>query len=490
MTRAASASMQRTVPPRRSGGSAAGADSITDVESARTRAAPRKWMGLLPWVFPAMLVLAALGILLSGRDLAQAFMDLERETEGGAGLVRHPLMPWAQRGVSLLLVAASIERIASHFMQRRPVPTPTLTWAFLAYWLTTVVTPAVFGAHPQISHEYAYSMLFGLAATLCAEADSDRIVAWSRDALFLYMLAGMALVPVMPSLVLDTAYTQGLLPGLPRFGGLASHPVMMGMLTQTALLLLWTHPFGRRWLNVAAWTLGLGVLFLAQSKTAWVAFLLSATLLVIVRRTPQAVRRLGDPRHNSFGVLALFACIAAVLALLGAVLVVDVPGLVFDYFDTSEGAQLVSMTGRDRIWMVALAEWHNYPVFGYGPQLWDAEYRQSIAMPNATHGHNQFIDTLARCGSVGAAGLVVYALVLLVLSVRYARATRGLSVAIFATLALQSISEIPLLLAGYGTDLFTHVLLLVVLAGAAAGGQRPAAADAEPLAPRPLRSAP
>jgi O-antigen ligase len=491
MNRAASASMHRTAPLRRSAG--AGAGTITDVEKTKTPktgAAAGTRVGLLPWVFPAMLALAALGVLLSGRDLAQAFLDLERETEGGAGaIVRHPMMPWAQRAVSLLLVAASIERIASHFLQRRPVPSPTLTWAFLFFWLTTVVTPAVFGAHPQISHEYAYSMLFGLAATLCSDADSDRIVAWSRDGLFLYMLAGMALVPVMPSLVLDTAYTQGLLPGLPRFGGLASHPVMMGMLTQTALLLLWTHPFARRWLNVAAWTLGLGVLFLAQSKTAWVAFVLSATILVIVRRTPEAVQRLGDPRRNSFGVLALFTCIAGVLALLGALLVADVPQLVADYFDTSEGAQLVSMTGRDRIWMVALGEWHNYPVFGYGPQLWDAEYRQAIAMPNATHGHNQFIDTLARCGTVGAAGLVVYALVLLVLSVRYARATRGLSLAMFTTLALQSVSEIPLLLAGYGTDVFTHILLVVVLAGAAAARPRPSPAKADPVEPRPLRSA-
>jgi O-antigen ligase len=465
-------------------------EEAVDARQPRSVAGKTGRYGRLHWIFPLMLLVAALDVLLSGRDLSQAFMDLERDTEGGGALVRHPIMPWVQRGISLLLVAASAERIASHFLQRKAVPSPTLTWAFLAYWLTTVLTPAVFGAHPQISHEYLYSMLFGLASTLCNEADCKRILLMSRNGLFLYILAGVALVPVMPSLVLDTAYTQGLLPGLPRFGGLASHPVMLGIITQTALLLLWTHPFERRWLNVAAWTLGLGVLFLAQSKTAWMAFLLSAAIMVVVRRTPEAVQRLGDPRRNSFGLVALFLVIVGVLAVLSAVLVADLPGVVADYFDTSAGAQLMSMTGRDRIWEVAFQEWHNYPVFGYGPQLWDAEYRQAIDMPYATHGHNQFVDTLARCGAVGAAGLVVYALVLMVLSFRYARATKGLSLAMFATLALLSVSEIPLILVGYGAELFSHILLVVVLAGAAAA--RPKEVErvkVEPLETRPMRRA-
>jgi O-antigen ligase len=476
------ASMPRGAPLRRP------KEEAVDARQPRPVAAKSERFGWLHWIFPLMLVLAALDVLLSGRDLSQAFIDLERDT--GGGIARHPIMPWVQRGISLLLVAASVERIASHFLQRKEVPSPTLTWAFLAYWLTTVLAPAVFGAHPQISHEYLYSMLFGLASTLCNGLDARRILLLSRNGLFLYILAGMALVPVMPSLVLDTGYTQGFVPGLPRFGGLASHPVMMGMMTQSALLLLWTHPFERRWLNVGAWTLGLGVLFLAQSKTAWFAFLISAVILLVVRRTPEAVQRLGDPRRNSFGVVALFLVIVTVLAALAALLVADLPEMVADFFNTSEGAQLMSMTGRDRIWEVALQEWQNHPVFGYGPLLWNAEYRQAIDMPNATHGHNQFIDTLARCGAVGAAGLVVYALVLMVQSFRYARATKGLSLAMFATLALLSISEIPLILMGYGAELFTHILLVVVLAGASAS--RPKEVErvkVEPVETRSMRRA-
>ena len=93
-------------------------------------------------------------------------------------------------------------------------------------------------------------------------------------------------------------------------------------------------------------------------------------------------------------------------------------------------------------------------------------------MPNATHAHNQFMDDAARSGSVGATVLVVYAAVLLVMSVRHARATGGLSIALFLSLALRAVGEVPLTLLGYGSELFVHGLLLVLLAAAAL--ERPA----------------
>jgi hypothetical protein len=68
---------------------------------------------------------------------------------------------------------------------------------------------------------------------------------------------------------------------------------------------------------------------------------------------------------------------------------------------------------------------------------------------------------------VGATALVLYGIVLLVLSVAYAKRTGGFSLALFIALALRSVSEVPLLLFGYGTELFTHMLLLITLASAA-----------------------
>lgn len=422
-------------------------------------------------LFPAMLVLTALEVLLMQRDLSQNFADLMREAEAGP-IARSPILAWVQRGVSLLLIAACLHRIASQFLHTRPIPSPALTWTFLLYWMTTVAATAVLATHTRISHEYLYPLLLGIACTFVAGVERDRILDVVRSALLLFLLAGWLMLPANPNAVLDLSYS-GLLGGIPRFGGLATHPVMLGLLAQTALVLLWVRPYQRGWLNASAWLVGGGALFLAQSKTAWLAFLISAICLLIVRRSPTAVHKLGDPRAgSSFGVGMCLAVIAVVVAFLGLMLVADLAGEVVDFLSSSQGEQLTSLTGRDRIWVVAMEEFARHPVFGYGITIWDADHRQEIAMPNATHAHNQFIDTLARSGMVGMFGLVVYAVTLLVMSVKYARASGGLSMALFLTLALLSVSEVPLLIIDYGSHVLTHALLILTVAAAAAARVR------------------
>lgn len=418
--------------------------------------------GFLHWVFPAMLALIALTFLLSGRDLSQMFTDTAMNSAG----FLHPAVIWSQRAVSLLLLAASAERIVSHIMLRKPMPSLTLALTFVAYWICTVAAPAVFGSHPQLAHEYLYTLAIGFAAVISTSAEREKILDASRNGLILFMLAGLLVIPFQPGLVLDTGYRQGLMPGVPRLGGLASHPVAMGMFAQVTLLLLWCRPFQRRWLTRLSWVLGLGVLFMAQSKTAWIAFIACSACLLLVRNGPNLWRRLGDPREGAFGIAVCLGVMFAAAGMLGLVLLGNLEGQLSDFFDSAQGAQLMSMTGRDQIWAIAIEEWQANRLFGYGPNLWDDDFRASIGMPNATNAHNQFMDTLARSGSVGAVALVAYATVLLVLSIRHAKASGGLSIALFLALALRSISEVPLLLFGYGTELFTHLLLLVTLASA------------------------
>jgi hypothetical protein len=106
-------------------------------------------------------------------------------------------------------------------------------------------------------------------------------------------------------------------------------------------------------------------------------------------------------------------------------------------------------------------------------------------MPNATSGHNQFYDTLARSGTVGATALVLYALVLLALAISTARATGGISLALFIAIALRSVSEVPLLIFGYGMELFAHLLLIITLAAAARPQRAPVARRAGPAMAHP-----
>ena len=204
-----------------------------------TQAAKPGFPGLLHWVFAAVIGLGALDVFLSGRDLTQLFLQLESVAE----VVRHPVIVWVQRAVSVLLIVASIERMANHFWSRRPLPSFTLLMAFVLYWFGTVGIPAVFAAHPLLSHEYLYSLVLGIACCLATSVEWNLILRRGRDALFVLMLVGLVLIPLKPSMVMDLYYNQGLIPGLPRFGGLTAHPVTQGMLAQIALLLLWVMPW-------------------------------------------------------------------------------------------------------------------------------------------------------------------------------------------------------------------------------------------------------
>ena len=419
--------------------------------------------GYMNWVLPLMVLYAAIDVLLSGRDLSQVYAELA----GLAGGTHSPLMPWIQRIVSVVLLAICGERIARHFSQQRPMPSPLLAWTFVGYWVFTVASSALFGAHPDVSHEYAYALVIGFAALLVTTQEIGRIIDTTRDTLFILMLVSVALIPFWTTLVLDETYLQGFLPGVPRLGGLAPHPVAMGMFAQLGLLLLWARPYRHRWLNVLAWVLGLGVLFFAQSKTAWIAFVLCAVTMVLVRHGANAWRRLGDPREGAFGIVLCLCVMVAAAAVLGLFLFTDISGRISDFLDTQQGNQLMTLTGRDQIWAVAWEEWHAHPWFGFGPGLFDDDFRMAVNLPNATNAHNQFMDTLARSGSIGAAALIAYSIVLMVLSFKYAKRTAGLSAALFIALALRSVSEVPMMLFGYGTELFGHVLLLVTLSAAA-----------------------
>ncbi|ABE43822.1 O-antigen ligase family protein [Polaromonas sp. JS666] len=425
----------------------------------------RQSHGYMHVIFYAMLLMVAMSNLLSGRDLSVHALSLTEP----AVLVRHPLVRLAQPLMSLLLLTIAGERIVTRFLNRgkaTPAP-PVILVSFIFFWAATVAAPALLGAHPHLSHDYVYPLVIGIAAILITGMERDLALRAARNALLLFMAAGLLLIPLKPSLVLDSSYTQGFLPGVPRLAGLAAHAVSLGVLAQLGLLCLLARPFERAWLTRLAWALGLAVLLLAQSKTAWIAFVVCSLCLLVVRQGPSFWRRVGDPLHPEVGVVSLLVFMAGVSALAVLLMFGELDARLSSFFASAEGAQLASLTGRDQIWAIAYEEWRRNPVFGYGPTLWDASFRASIGMPNATHAHNQFMDTLSRSGTVGATALVLYAVILLVLSLRYARASGGLTLALFVALALRAMSEVPLLLFGYGPELVTHVLLLMTLAAAA-----------------------
>ena len=126
--------------------------------------------------------------------------------------------------------------------------------------------------------------------------------------------SGPLLIPLRPNMVLDLSYSQGLIPGLPRFGGLTPHPVGQGMMAQIALLLLWSQPFERRWVNRCAWLLGLGVAFNIDTIVPALERLLGASFLpqdiYLISRMPS------DPQQGDIVPVAVISLVLAFLATL------------------------------------------------------------------------------------------------------------------------------------------------------------------------------
>ncbi len=425
--------------------------------------------GYLHWVMPALLLIMATGVWLSGRDLTSHFLGPEFTPDPP----RPPLLDVLQPLLSLLLLAISAERILTHWLLRQGQPmAPMLPLSFGLFWLGTIASPGVLGANPHWSHNLLYPLVIGLAATLADRREQELALRATGHALLLLMLAGLLLVPIMPTLVLDRQYAQGWLPGLPRFGGLATHPVSMGLLAQLGLLCLLARPLQPLWLNRAAWLMGLTVLFMAQSKTAWLAFVLCTAVVLVVRGWPAWQAQLGRVQQPTPALLVLGMALLGIAGALLLVVLGDPSGRLERFLLSPEGSQLSAMTGRDRIWVIAWQEWQAHPWFGWGLPIWDDAYRRAIGMSHATHAHNQLMDTLSRSGLVGAAALLGYTAVLSALALRHARATQGLSVALLLALVLRAGSEVPLLLMGYGPDLIAHLLLLMTLAAQGAGASR------------------
>ena len=430
---------------------------ITVVGAVQLTASRRH--GYFHLVIPAILVTTGLTIALSGRSI-----ELNGALMAGAA-IKHPLAVWVQRAGTILILTVAAERIISHYGKRGNLlgATPLLALCFIAYWLGSIASPMFLSAYPAFSHEGFYTLIIGVAALLLTADEGEQVIRTARDSLFIFQLVSYLMLFIKPSLVLDTSYSQGFIPGLPRFAGLSPHALMAGMFAQLSLLCLWAHPYAKTRLNMAAWGIGLLTLLIAQSKTAWISFCLCALTMYLCQHGDALKRRLSDPARPQLALTLVTGFLVATLAIGGASLFGILGALMDNFLNSDSGAQLTTLTGRDVIWRVAYEEWQRHPLFGYGPNFLSLPYRLSLGLPNATHGHNQYMDLLPRAGLAGAIPLTLYLMALLSLSIRHAVASRGLSLALFIAIGLRAISEVPLAIHGYNPEFIGHLLLLVLL---------------------------
>lgn len=414
--------------------------------------------GLVQYIFYPVMFVFGLGILLSGRNL-----DIPHPLTDPA-MEKNMLLIWVGRATSLFIVLAAGEKIVRHLLSngnKTKIPT-ILMLSFCTYFFTNIVSSGLMDGNSSFSHEYLYAALACPAALLMSTREGDMAISAARNASFAFLIASAAVVFWQPEIVLNQNY-HGLIPWLGfRYAGLSTHANSLSMLVVVFLLCLWSKPYGNRWLNRAGWLLGLASLLFAQSKTSWIAFIICLSCLVYYRH--------GDIPGKSFirsNPSALMAII--LLAMLGCCALAFTAMFggddIASFFETRAGADLLTLTGRDQIWEVAVDEWRSNPAFGYGLDIWNEGHRQQIGLPWAFNAHNQFYQSLSSSGIVGALGLVFYGMALLVFTLKTRKSSHGLTLALLTLIFIRSISEVPLSLSGYAPDLLTHTLLLMLIAG-------------------------
>lgn len=425
-----------------------------------------RWVAFI--VVPAMGLGTALSSALSGRDLKYAYNNIEAiaatGAAGGTNLLR--LITAAVVGISAATVIATLFRRSRR--PDRPIPAPgqPLFASFVAFFLCNAIFNAAFGTVPAFVHNVIYlPVVFG-AVYIWRQEPLDSFVRMAKWMLMAFMLGSLALALAKPALAVQTAY-KGWVPGLSiRLWGLGSNPNSIGPLALLLLLLEWMQPSRLLWSRALSWGLGLTVLLLAQSKTAWVAgfAMVSVVTWYRVGRAPGGGMRIG---------FAL-ALIAGLLVLAAGLAFVDL-GRIWDRIAaTRVGSDVGTLSGRTQIWVAAIEAWWQNPVFGYGVLAWGPEHRAALGMPFAFSAHNQFLQSMSMAGTLGLVSLLVYLGVLGVCCLWAVEVTRGASVALFLFVLLRCLTEAPLTPGTlYNGDAITHLLLFrIALLGARCRPQR------------------
>jgi O-antigen ligase len=422
-----------------------------------------------PYLFPLIGVVMVWGPLSSMRNLSLVVpaFDAALEDIGTAAWVSRAVVAFA-----LLICAARILSVVTSATRQWPRGVPLFA-ALLVLLVTHYVTAASLGEKPGFSPYYLYPFVLFTAAFVSAGEDVERSIRFAKVTLFVFLLGGALLVLLRPEAVVQSGY-RSLLPGVSiRYWGLGVHANSLGALAVLFLLCVYHQPFKHRALQWFGAALGVASLVFAQSKTMWVAASVALLTVWIARLLPRLRRDWTEGRLTA-GMAAVCSVPVVVAVGLWVIFQITTPEAIFRHtIDYASGAKMTTLTGRDRIWALALEDWRRNLLFGYGPTWGELDYRLAVGIPSATHAHNQLIHSAASAGVFGLFASIAFLLTLSVYAVVAFRQSAGLTGALVAVILVQSITEVPLLLRGFGTaGMFWQLLTFVVVIGYNTSGSK------------------
>ncbi|WP_375400956.1 O-antigen ligase family protein [uncultured Amnibacterium sp.] len=329
--------------------------------------------------------------------------------------------------------------------------------ALLAFYASLLVSSAVGYAPAGVSEEYLITPLLVVPFVLYAGVNWTWLAGVLRRALRALVVLSLVSVPLLPSVAFDEETGRELF-GIERIQGITGHPNTLAVLACFAVIL---ELRGGRlpWLIPE-----LAALLVAQSTTGWVALALGLLALA--------------------GGLGRSARVISIIVAAGSIVfAVADPRLLTDFFPP----EFFTFTGRTTIWQAALHGFFLDPLFGYGPNLLDPQYRATYlgVFDAAGQAHNQIVQTLGETGLVGLACLVALLVAVLRKGVLANGPTGGLSLALVLAFAARLLSETPLKPQG---STATLLLVIAVLGIPAAGAAVAGLSEPEPIKLPPIPS--
>ena len=366
---------------------------------------------------------------------------------------------WVMRLSSLSIVGIAAVVVIAALIRRKSQQGAMFFVVGLGAVVVSLLTSATLGEQPAFIHQTIYTVLLLVSLMLMPRLAPEQVAILAKHVLLVLMVGSLVLGALFPHRFAETSYV-GIIPGFYiRLHGLAPHANSLAPLALLYLMLAyWVR--GRNpwhWFGVAS---ALLVLLLTQSKTVWGAGLLMLLVITLVRLHRQfdhemRIARVGWATLVSMG--SFFA-----LAVLLPWLFTDSAAGVFSALTTD--SNVTSLTGRTDIWQTTISTWKSNPWFGYGPTLWDFEFRlKHGAALAAWHAHNQFLQALGEAGIVGLIAYVMYTAAFIYYGFKFAGRTRGVSLALLLLILVRMVTEIPLRFSVLlDTTFFVHVVVFAV----------------------------
>lgn len=419
---------------------------------------------VMPAVIILLLLVPALATYLGGRDVELVTLP-DSPIVPDTPLLANLLQKFAL-GLVLVTIATNVNGVWWKGDAGRDIYT-----ALLVYFVTCVLLPAIFGKTASFPMSHLTFLALMTAIFAARHYGTDHLLSAVRDGLFIFMVLSLIANLFYPNMTRRYIDDELRLPYLDyRFWGLSDHSNSIATMASTSLLLTLAQPYSRKLLTVSALSSAIAVQLMCQSQTSWIGAILSVIVMLAFR---QFGDRLSVPRF--FSSPLFLGPSAILLATLLVTLLVAPPDMKW-FSDTALAAGDQILTGRGRVWQIALQMFIDNPVFGYGLNAWDDDFRAYIGLSWAVHAHNQILQVLSIAGIVGFIGFAYYIKRLTVLSFRQGASSRGLAPALLMTCFVKSVSETPLDI----DQLFlignvAHAALYITLVGS----WRPAAVDVQ-----------